>query len=76
MDPPVISLCLGQQESTERSTSRRAAFLRWLVFFFHDAASSDVEAARSSRNSAPFRPEEEMVGAARHFSTAHKVRFG
>jgi len=60
----------------ERSTSRRAAFLRWLVFFFHDAASFDAEAARSSRNSAPFRPEEIMVAAARHFSTAHKVRFG
>ncbi|CAK7335251.1 unnamed protein product [Dovyalis caffra] len=57
------------------SKSRRPAFLRLLVFCFHDPASFDDEARSAKNTEPPFRPEEAMVGAARHFSAAHKVRF-
>ncbi|KAG6779262.1 hypothetical protein POTOM_015635 [Populus tomentosa] len=51
--------------------SWRAAFSRWVFSFFRGSSRTD-DKPRSPSNSAPFRPEEAMVAAAKHFSSAHK----
>ncbi|KAF9661141.1 hypothetical protein SADUNF_Sadunf19G0036900 [Salix dunnii] len=52
--------------------SWRAAISRRVFSFFRDFSSAD-DTLRSSRKSTPFMPEEAMVAAAKHFSSAHKV---
>ncbi|KAG5247447.1 hypothetical protein IMY05_004G0079200 [Salix suchowensis] len=51
--------------------SWRAAISRRVLSFFRDFSSADGK-LRPSSKSTPFMPEESMVAAAKHFSSAHK----
>ncbi|KAF9684027.1 hypothetical protein SADUNF_Sadunf04G0075000 [Salix dunnii] len=52
--------------------SWRAAISRRVFSFFRDFSITD-DKLRSSSNSTPFMPEEAMVAASKHFSSAHKI---
>ncbi|KAJ6707553.1 hypothetical protein OIU85_027869 [Salix viminalis] len=53
--------------------SWRAAISRRVFSFFRDFSSADGK-LRPSSKSTPFMPEEAMVAAAKHFSSAHKKK--
>lgn len=52
-----------------------AAISRWASSIFrHSDEDARTSAFTDSRNVTPTTPEEAMVNAAKHFSSAHKVR--